>query len=299
MRPNCSDERSALRAELAARAAPSLRPASLVSADPLRPLPGALLAKLEIRGRNGYDPTGPDHPRRERWQQLLAAGLGLAAVAAVVMIVAIVAGHSLLAEIAGAALAAGALAIAATWRWIATDPLRIRAAERHALSAAGWWQSRQAWTGALATGPERALLGVALEVAVEIASSPAWRSGYLDGHRLVFDLAAELDAVDAQAFAVARARAAGGSEPDVDAAFDGCLDRVLALRRYANGLAELTKRIAAADTEIHAAPAVGALRGDVEQGRYAVQGIQRLTDELGVISASVEATAAELRKERD
>jgi len=299
MQPYSSDERSALRAELAARTAPSLRPASLVSADPLRPLPGAVLAKLEIRGRAGYDPSGPDHPRRDRWQQLVFPGLGLAAVAAVVLIVAVIAGHSLLAEIAGAALLAGSLAAAAAWRWIGADPLRIRAAERHALTAAGWWQSRQGWTGALAAGPERALLGVALDGAAQIASSQAWRSGYLDGHRLVFDLATELDAVDAQAFEVARARTAGGAEHDVDAAFDSCLDRVLALRRYANGLAELTDRIAATDTEFHAAPAIGELRGDVEQGRYAVQGIQRLTEELAVISASVEATAAELRKERD
>ncbi|MDP9093532.1 MAG: hypothetical protein M3N95_11525 [Actinomycetota bacterium] len=312
MQPGPSEERSAREAErsaletelaaeaaVAARVAPSLRPASLVSTDPLRPLPGALLAKLEIRGRAGYDPTGPDHPRRDRWQQLLAPGLGLAAAAALVLIVAVIAGHSLLAEIAGAALAAGALATAAAWRWIEADPLRIRPAERHALTAAGWWQSRQAWTGTQATGPERALLSLAVEVVAEIASSPAWRSGYLDAHRLVFDLAAELDAVDAQAFGVAQARTAGRTRPDADAAFESCVDRILALRRYANRLAELTERITAADTEIHAAPAIGELRGDVEQGRYAVQGIARLTEELGVISASVEATAAELRRERD
>ena len=77
------------------------------------------------------------------------------------------------------------------------------------------------------------------------------------------------------------------------------MDRVLALRRYAGGLAELTDRIAATDAQIHAAPAIGELRGDVDQGRYAVQGLQRLTDELAVISASVEATAAELKKERE
>jgi hypothetical protein len=293
------DERAALRAELATRAAPSLRPASLVSADPLRPLPGALLAKLEVRARAGYDPAGPDHPRRERAQQIVLVPLLITVVLAVLMIIGFATGHDGLA-IAAAVLAGADLVLAGSaWRWIQADPLRVQPAERHALTAAGYWQSSQPWTGALAAGSERALVGVAVETVATISSNPAWRSGYLDGHRLVFDLAAELDAVDAQAFEVARARAGGGAEADVQASFDSALDRVVALRRYAGGLAELTSQIATTGAQLHAAPAIGALRGDRDQSQYAVDGIARLTDELGVISASVEATAAEVRKERE
>lgn len=293
------DERAALRAELATRAAPSLRPASLVSADPLRPLPGALLAKLEVRARAGYDPGGPDHPRRERAQQTVLVPVLIAAVLAAFTVIGFVTGHDGLAI--GAAVLAGAdlLFAAAAWRWIQADPLRVQPAERHALTAAGYWQSSQPWTGTLAAGPERALVSVAVETVATIASNPAWRSGYLDGHRLVFDLAAELDAIDAQAFEIARARASGGAEADVSAGLDSALDRVLALRRYAAALAELTSRIATTGVQLHAAPAIGELRGDRDQSQYAVDGIERLTDELGVISASVEATAAELRKERE
>jgi hypothetical protein len=293
-----SNAREALRAELAGRPVPSLRPAALVSADPLRPLPGALLAKLEVRRRAGYDPAGPNHPRGERWQQVIFPELGLGAAAAVVLLVAVILGPGLLAAIAGAALAASALITAAAWQWIRSDPLRIQPDERRALTAAGYWQSRQPWTAALNTGPERALLSVSVETAAQIASSPAWRSGYLDGHRLVLDLADELDEIDAQLVPIAQARLAGAAEADRNRALDNALDRVLALRAYAAGLAALTGQIMVADAELDAAPVIGELRGGVEAGAYAVDGIRRLTEELAVITASVDATAAELRQGR-
>jgi hypothetical protein len=295
---DASNARTALLAELASRPVPSLRPASLVSADPLRPLPGALLAKLEIRGRAGYDPAGPNHPRGDRWQQAVFPELGLGAAAAVVLVVALILGHGLLAAIAGAGLAASALITAAAWQWIRSDPLRIQPDERRALTAAGYWQSRQPWTAALNTGPERALLSVAVETVAQIASSPAWRSGYLDDHRLVLDLADELDGIDAQLVQIAQARLADGAEADRQRALDSALDRVLALRGYAAGLAALTGRIVVADRELDAAPAIGELRGSVDRGAYAIDGVRRLTDELAVITASVDATAAELRQER-
>ncbi len=229
-------ERAALLAELSTSAAPSLRPASLVSAGPLRPLPVALLAKLEIRQRAGYDAAGPDHPRRERWLQAFYAEVGLAVLASMgLLVLALIGGHSAATAVAGGVLAGSAVTAAVTWRSVQADPLRIGREERRALTAAGFWQSHQPWTAALNAGAERALLGVAVQTAAEIAGSPAWRSGYLDGHRLQLDLADELDAIDEQTFWIAQARHSGGPDADVRAGFDGAVDRVLALREYAAG----------------------------------------------------------------
>jgi hypothetical protein len=182
--------------------------------------------------------------------------------------------------------------------WVQSDPLRVRSDERRVVTAAASWESRQPWTGALTAGPERALVGVAVDLAGQIASSPAWRSGYLDGHRMMLDLGAELDAVDAQAFQIAQARAGGGAQADVDAAFDGLLDRVLALRRYADGLTALGARITSANAELGAAGAIGQLRGGVDQGQYSIGDLGRLTYELGVIGASVDSTVAQVRSDR-
>ncbi|MCW2523385.1 MAG: hypothetical protein JWO63_1720 [Frankiales bacterium] len=293
-----SDQRALLRLEVSARPAPSLRPASLTSPEPIRPLPGSLLAKLEVRRRTGFDPViGADHPRRERLQQVVVLPIVVAGPAAVVAGVGFGIGHPLLGLIAAIVAGVGLVFALAARSWIRADPLRITTAEGRRLDHACSWQSRQPWTGTLNAGPERALLGLAVDAVGAIATSPAWASGYLDGHRLAFDLADELDGLDAQLCQVASARAAGGADDDVDAAFDAGLDRVLALRRYEAGLAALTAHVAVTDAVLHAAPAVGELRGSVEQARFAAEGVQRLTDELAVIIASVDETASELRRD--
>jgi energy-converting hydrogenase Eha subunit A len=293
--PELPDPRAALRAELAARPAPSLRPASLVG-PPLRPLPPAVLARLEVRRRAGLDPAGADHPRRTRWQQVALPAIVIGAVAVVVLIVALIGDHGLLAAVAGAVAAGATVLAVAGSAWVNADPLRLRPEEHRALSTAGHWESKQPWTAALNAGPERALLGAAVEAAGQIAASPAWGSGYLDGHRLVLDLAAELDEIDIQACAIAQARVGHGA--DADAALDATLDRVLALRGYVTGLTALTGRIVAADAELRAAPVIGELQGAVDRSGYAVDGVRRLTDELGAITASIDTTIAEVRKNR-
>jgi hypothetical protein len=290
------DERAQLRQELGGRAAPSLRPASLTSPQPIRPIPGALLAKLEVRRRVGLEPViGADHPRRNRLQQVFVVPIVVAVPAAVVAGIGFGIGHNLLGLVAAIVAAAGVIGAVAGRQWTRADPLRITTDEGHLLDRARSWQSQQPWTGALNTGPERALLGVAVDEVGRIAINPAWTSGYLDEHRLAFDLAAELDGLDAQLYQVASSRVAGGA--DVSAALDAGLDRVVALRRYDAGLATLTAHIVAADTQLHAGPAIGELRGSVDVARFAVEGVQRLTDELGVITASVDQTAADLRRD--
>ena len=178
------------------------------------------------------------------------------------------------------------------------DPLRLDRRQQRQLTEASTWQSRQTWPAPLLGSPERALVTLAVEVVGEIAASPVWRSGYLDGHRLELDLAAELDDIDAQALQVAQLSATGAAAADAGAGLDSCLDRVLALRAYAQGLAALGARIAAADAEIHAAPAIGELRGRDEGGSGSLEQLARLTGELGVLGSAVEQTAAEVRSER-
>jgi hypothetical protein len=292
------DPRVMLRAELAACPDSSLQPAALVSTEPLRPLPGALVAKLEVRRRRGLDPTGADHPRRERWQTLVVPELILAPVAAVVLGVALILGKGLVAAIGGVLLAACALGAVVGRQRVRADPLRIHERERRVLSDGGHWESKQPWAAATNSGPERALLGLAVDVVARIAASPAWRSGYLDGHRMVLDLTAELDAVDLQTFTIASARVAGGAGSDLPSALDAAIDRVQALRDYQASLAALTVRTVVADAELNAAQAIGALRSGADQDVYASGGVRRLTDEVQVITASVDRTAAEVRQQR-
>ena len=71
------------------------------------------------------------------------------------------------------------------------------------------WQSSQAWLGPLAAGPERRLVTVACDAVGRIIGSAAWGSAALDDHRLTLDLTAELDQIDAQAYALAFARYTG------------------------------------------------------------------------------------------
>jgi hypothetical protein len=77
------------------------------------------------------------------------------------------------------------------------------------------WQSSQAWLGPLAAGPERRLVTIACDAVSGITGSAAWGSAALDDHRLTLDLTAELDQIDAQAYALAFARYTGtGSVTD-------------------------------------------------------------------------------------
>jgi hypothetical protein len=262
----------------AARLAPSLRPASLVGPYPLRPLPDGLSATLEARRRAGYEPAGADYPRRERWQTRVAPALLLGSAAAVALIVALIVGRGLPAAIAGGVLVACSLAASAGLRWMHADPLRISPRDKRALDEAGHWESRQPWTYSLMTGSERAVLDDAVDVTARIAANPAWRSDYLQEHRQVLDLAAELDQVDQVAFTAAQAAAAGGATAAGQRAL--AVARVQSLRDYDAGLDDLAARIADL--------AVAELPGQLEQSAYSTDVVARLTEELGFITGSLD-----------
>lgn len=207
---------------------------------PLRPLSPELTTKLIERG--GPDPVKP---------RVTLAGL-VAVVDAVLLVVALVTGHPVLAIVAGLLLVLlGGAALAA--RRTTPGP-RLSPAELKAIRVASRWRSQQDWTGPIAHTRERALVVAAIRAVERIIASPAWRSGRLDEHRVRIDVAIELDQVDAQAFRVAAARYEGSSgglplerpaDPVVERAWQAVVTRVAALTCYADsldGLAESRAR---------------------------------------------------------
>jgi hypothetical protein len=111
------------------------------------------------------------------------------------------------------------------------------------------WQSAQPWLGPLAATPERRLVGVASQAVGRIVGAPAWDTPALDDHRLTLDLSAELDQIDAQAYALAVGRysAAGPGvagrwaspssvDPAVGERWLALLDHVAALDDYARAV---------------------------------------------------------------
>jgi hypothetical protein len=105
------------------------------------------------------------------------------------------------------------------------------------------WQSSQPWLGPLADSPERRLVGLACRAVGQIAGTPAWNSPSLDEHRLTLSLTAELDQIDAQAYALAVARHSGPgvapTSPSPQDQWNSLLDHVAALEDYARAIASV------------------------------------------------------------
>jgi hypothetical protein len=210
-----------------------------VRADgPLRALPPA--AEARHAARNLSAPGGRPTPDLGK---VFATCALLAVLDAVVVVIAIVTGHVVFAIVAGVLfllLAAFALAArSATHR----DPAQVRPLDRRAIGAASRWDSKQSWTGPLATSSERGLVVAATQAAERIARSPGWTSNALADQRIQLDLIFELDQIDDQAhrIAVARQQQPGTTDPVLDQAWDASVDRVAALTAYADNLDGLAK----------------------------------------------------------
>jgi hypothetical protein len=105
---------------------------------------------------------------------------------------------------------------------------------RSTTPAASGWDSKQPWTGPLATATERDLVAAAAQVAERIARNPGRRTGTPGEQQL--DVAAELDQIDEQAYRIAVAKQqTGASDPILDQAWQALVDRVAALDAYADG----------------------------------------------------------------
>lgn len=164
------------------------------------------------------------------------------------------------------------------------------------------WQSSQPWLGPLATSPERRLVGVACSAVARITGARAWDSPALDNHRLTLNLTAELDQVDAQAYALAAARysAAGPGTSGADAVdparqgrWMSLVDHVTALDDYANSVVALGSAAAQSLPVVGRAapgqPSVGPeltdqrdqrLTAGAVQDEFATAHLQQLTAEL-------------------
>jgi hypothetical protein len=285
--PSDADARREVLAEAAARTAPaSLRPASLLSTGPLRPLPAAVQAKMDARTRAGLEPAGAEHPRREAGQWVVVP-IVTGTVAAVVLIVAEVISHTTLAIVAGLVLAASVVAGVGLRVWVQADPLRWHHHERRAITDTGHWESRQTWIGAVHDAPERALVSVAADQVARIAASPAWSSPYLDAHRTRFDLLTELDQIDAQAHLAASAHTSRPADPSTDPSYLAVVDRVAALRGYAQALDLLNARLSASAASVDASLRQGAFGSSSGPSDYATDGVRQLTAELNYLNASI------------
>ncbi|HEV7205736.1 MAG TPA: hypothetical protein VGN18_14095 [Jatrophihabitans sp.] len=204
---------------------------TLNAPGPLRPVSPELTTKLIARG--GADPVKPR----------VTAASAVAVLDAILLVIALVTGHWVLAIVAGVLLVLlGGAALAARR---ATPGPRLNPAELRAIRVASRWRSEQAWSGPLVHTRERGLVVAAIRAVERIIASPGWRSGRLDEHRVRIDVAIELDQVDAQCFRVASARYEGETgglpierpaDPVVEQAWDAVVTRVAALHCYADSL---------------------------------------------------------------
>lgn len=274
-KPDLTRPRAAVLAAVAGSAlstAPHVR-----AAAPLRPLAPEIEAKLAARTLPGAVGRDSDVGK------VVVPCAVLAALDVIALIVAAVTGHPVLAIVAGLLFVplAGLAVIGAGM--LRRDTIRLTLADRRAMEAASRWDSKQAWTGPLAGGPERGLVIAAAGVAERIARSPGWRSGVLSEHRIRLDLVAELDQVDDQAHRIAAARqeqpgGPGVTDPVIEAAWDAAVDRVAALTAYADSLDGLAAAQAAAINRLGGDPVrdQGLLTGSA-QDQFALEQLYALS----------------------
>jgi hypothetical protein len=218
---------------------------------PLRALPPEVEAKLADRVDSQAAPAGG--PGAHVVRGVVGPSALLAVLDAIGVVVGIAYGHFVLAALAAVLFVPLAAVALLGARIAARGHDRLTLADRRAISAASRWESRQSWTGPLATCRERGLVIAAARAAERIARSPGWRSGRIDEQRVRLDLGAELDQIDDQAHRIAAARHEHGAVPPggapvLDAAWETTLNRVAALTAYAGRLDGLEQRRAAALT---------------------------------------------------
>jgi len=284
--PQDESGRAEVLAEVERRAQPaSLRPVSVLSPSPLRPLPAKAAARLSARARAGLEPVGADHPRRETWQlETVPVAVGTGGLIA--MIIGFAISHHLLELIGALVLTVCVVLVVTMSAWIMSDPLRLRHDERRALTNASLWESRQPWVGAVVAAPERGLVGLGCDLVAQISASPAWNSAYLDAHRSQLDLTNELDQLDAQAYQSATARATRPADPAGEATYAEVVDRVVSLRDYARALDLLGRQLDASAASVDAELRSG-FPAHPTALEYQTTALRQLTNELASINSSI------------
>ena len=231
-------------------------PPAVTSSTPIRGLPQDIVAKAQRRAQAGYNPVGTDSPSAVTMRKVVWPSAALAVLDAVLLVVALVSGSTVLAVVAVVLLVVFAGAAIVGRRTAARDDLRLTALERVAIARAGRWTSSQKWVGPIASTPECALIVAAAQAAQRIVSSAPWQSGELARSGVPLAVGPELDQVDANAFELASHRYPtfpGGlpgaplHTPELDDAWEKTLTRVAALTAYAD---TLDGRLAAEDAAL-------------------------------------------------
>lgn len=195
-------------------------------------------------------------------------------------------------------------------RQIRRRPLWLNPLERRDIERARVWQSDR-WC--LGHWPDEFKLVEAGAVLVRrIGRTAVWRSAYLDGHRLRLDLWQELDTLDRHAWQLYCATRDLGRipyDPTAQAlwrrqdallgrARGAMLNRLLALKRYADRLADLDRQLAdlAALRRIDQTDQqIGDLLTQVAADELAAVKLDDLSDELAAVRCQVTAHLALLR----
>lgn len=253
-RPDQPDLTAARASVLAAVAGSALGQAPRVrAAYPLRPVAAQIEVKLADRAQQDGLPA---QSRPTELRKVVVPCTLLALVDLVVLVIAVTGGRYVFAVVAGILFVPFA-ALAVIGAGIARrDQVQLSLADRRAMAVASRWDSKQQWTGPLATSDERGLVIAAARVAERIANSPGWRLDALGEHRVRLDLINELDQIDDQAhrIAVARQHQAGAADPVLDRSWQGLVDRVAALTAYADSLDGLAASRAATVHELGGDP---------------------------------------------
>ena len=281
---------------------------SINSGAPIVRLDPRLQVKLTARAGMGLDLQGQDYPTRYLWSRAIGNASAAIALDAGLLILAFVFDWALwraiLAIILVVLLCVVGYCVSVTLR----DPHRLTRAERRALHRAGHWRSTQAWDGYTTTRPEFQLVREAAKIAARIANSRAWTSSYLDHHRARLDLGAELDRIDEQAFQLARTQVDLASAPAASAGLTryadalapvwvAAVDRVAALLRYADHVAELDRQLAELALLDRTEQQVGRLIGGSVQDEFSTDQLRQLTGELGYLQIAVRDTTLMLQSD--
>lgn len=225
--------------------ATGLTPPSIKARTPIKPLPPGTGGRIAARVQAGLDPLGTNYPRSATSRRVVLPSAGLAVLDVVAFGIALAAGETVLAVVAAVLFVVLAGVALAGRRYVGGDPLRLTARDRLAFVNAGRWSSVQQWTGPIAFTRECALMVAAARAGQRVVASSSWSSGRLADSGVQLALAAELDQVDAGAFAIASRRYPdypGGlpgtpvTSAELDGAWDKLLTRVAALTAYADTL---------------------------------------------------------------
>lgn len=220
-------------------------PASIKARAPIRPLPADTAARITARVQAGLEPLGSSFPRSATFHRVVLPSALLAVLDALAFVVALAAGQAVLAVVAAVLFVVLACVALAGQRYVRGDPLRLTARDRLGVVNAGRWSSDQRWAGPIASTRECALVVAAARAGQRIVGSTSWTSGQLANSGVQLALAAELDQLDAEAFAIAsrRYRDFPGGLPgtpvassELDRAWDKLVTRVAALTGYADTL---------------------------------------------------------------